>query len=44
VGKEALEHGLHCLIEKPLASSLDEARKLLALSQEKNLVLQVGHI
>lgn len=44
VGIEALEKGLHCLIEKPLAASLDEARKLLALSQEKGLVLQVGHI
>ena len=44
VGREALERGLHCLIEKPLAASLDEAKKLLDLSQEKGLVLQVGHI
>lgn len=44
VGLAALEKGLHCLIEKPLASSVEEARRLLALSQEKGVVLQVGHI
>ncbi len=44
VGKAVLEAGAHCLIEKPLASSVDEAKELLALSEENGLVLQVGHI
>lgn len=44
VGKAVLESGAHCLIEKPLASTVDEAKELLALSEEKGLVLQVGHI
>ncbi|OGR90804.1 MAG: hypothetical protein A2V88_02330 [Elusimicrobia bacterium RBG_16_66_12] len=44
VGKAALEAGAHVLIEKPLASSVDEAKELLALSESKKLVLQVGHI
>ncbi|MHB2025487.1 MAG: Gfo/Idh/MocA family oxidoreductase [Elusimicrobiota bacterium] len=44
VGKAALERGVHCLIEKPLAESLDSARKLLELSEEKKVVLQVGHV
>lgn len=44
VGKAALEAGAHALIEKPLASSVEEAKELLALSQDKGLVLQVGHI
>ncbi len=44
VGKAALAAGLHLLVEKPLAGSLDEARELLELSQAKKLVLQVGHI
>ena len=44
VGKAVLEAGAHCLIEKPLASSVDEAKELLGISQEKGLVLQVGHI
>jgi len=44
VGKAALEAGAHVLIEKPLASSVDEAKELLALSESRKLVLQVGHI
>jgi len=43
-GKAALERGVHCLIEKPLAESIDSAKKLLELSQQKGLVLQVGHV
>jgi predicted dehydrogenase len=44
VGMAALAAGAHVLIEKPLASTVDEARELLAMSQERQLVLQVGHI
>ncbi|MBI4375442.1 MAG: Gfo/Idh/MocA family oxidoreductase [Elusimicrobia bacterium] len=44
VGQEALSRGLHCLIEKPLAASVEEARQLLELSVEKSAVLQVGHV
>lgn len=44
VGKAALEAGAHVLIEKPLASSVEEAKELLCLSESKKLVLQVGHI
>jgi predicted dehydrogenase len=44
VGMEALDGGIHCLIEKPLASSVDEARQLLGRSEEKGVVLQVGHV
>ncbi len=44
VGQAALGAGLHCLIEKPLAGSVEEARQLLELSQQKGVVLQVGHV
>jgi predicted dehydrogenase len=44
VGKTVLGAGAHCLIEKPLASSVDEAKELLALSESKEVILQVGHI
>ena len=44
VGKTALEAGCHVLIEKPIASSVEEAKELLALAEAKKLVLQVGHI
>ncbi|MEP3892238.1 MAG: Gfo/Idh/MocA family oxidoreductase [Hellea sp.] len=39
----ALEFGKHCLIEKPVASTLNEAAKIVELSKEKGLVVQVGH-
>lgn len=44
VGMAALKAGAHVLIEKPLASTVDQAKELLAVSQDKQLVLQVGHI
>lgn len=44
VGRAALEAGVHCLIEKPITTTLEEAKELLRLAQEKDLVLQVGHV
>lgn len=44
VGQRILERGIHCLIEKPIARDLEEADCLIRLAEEKNLVLQVGHI
>ncbi len=44
VGLEALSRGLHCLIEKPLAASVEEARKLLEAAEVNKVVLQVGHV
>jgi predicted dehydrogenase len=34
----------HLLIEKPIATSVDEATELVELAQERGLVLGVGHI
>lgn len=44
IGKAALGMGVHCLIEKPLAASVEEANELLDLSEQKHAVLQVGHV
>ncbi|MFH2202496.1 MAG: Gfo/Idh/MocA family oxidoreductase [Elusimicrobiota bacterium] len=44
VGQAVLTAGAHCLIEKPLASSVEEAHKLLALAEENKVQLQVGHV
>ena len=44
VGLAAIEQGLHCLIEKPIADSVVGARQLLDLSEKKKVVLQVGHV
>lgn len=39
----ALEAGKHVLVEKPLAMSVEEGTKLVALAEEKELVLMAGH-
>jgi len=43
LGKQALEAGCHVLLEKPLALSVEEAKVLADLADEKGLILQVGH-
>lgn len=42
--KQALNAGLHVLVEKPLALKSSEARELSDLAKEKNLILQVGFV
>jgi len=44
VARDFLERGIPLLIEKPLARTLAEADDLQALSQRRDVVLQVGHI
>ena len=44
VAKQAIEHGVHVFIEKPITRTLDEARHLLELSEKHNVKIQVGHI
>ncbi len=39
----ALERGVHVLVEKPLALSVEAADIVLALAEEAGLVVQVGH-
>jgi predicted dehydrogenase len=44
VARELLERGIPCLVEKPLAKTLAEADRLVALARAKGVALQVGHI
>ena len=44
VARAFLDKGVHVLIEKPIAATLEEAGELVALASKKNLVLQVGHV
>lgn len=44
IGKDCLENGIHCLIEKPLCEKVEEAEELIQIAQNKNLILQVGHV
>jgi predicted dehydrogenase len=44
VARQLIERGIHVLVEKPIASTLAEARELIYLAEEKGVVLAVGHI
>ncbi|OGI43302.1 MAG: oxidoreductase [Candidatus Muproteobacteria bacterium RBG_16_64_11] len=44
VARPFLEHGVHMLMEKPLAPSYDEARTLVALAEQAGVIFQVGHL
>jgi predicted dehydrogenase len=43
LAREALLHDKHVLVEKPLTASVAEAEQLIALAQERQRVLMVGH-
>lgn len=40
---EAMRHGCHVLVEKPMALTLREAEEMVAVALEKNVKLCVGH-
>lgn len=44
VCRKFLEAGRHTLVEKPLASSLEEGRALVELARSTGTLLQVGHL
>lgn len=44
VGCSLMEAGVHVLMEKPIADSLDDARELIETSKRCGKILQVGHI
>ena len=43
LAKEALLHGKHVLVEKPLTTCVAEAEELIALADQQQRVLTVGH-
>jgi predicted dehydrogenase len=44
VAVPALERGIHVLIEKPIAASLEEADDLLAIAERTGAMVQTGHV
>lgn len=44
LARECLERDLHVMVEKPIAETVEQARGLVQLAEERGLTLQVGHI
>jgi predicted dehydrogenase len=44
VAKEALSRGIHLLIEKPIAATLEQAEELVQIARAKGALLQIGHV
>ncbi len=44
IGCELLKNGIDVLIEKPIATTVDEARELVELARTHKRILQVGHL
>jgi predicted dehydrogenase len=44
VAREALERGIHLLIEKPIATTIEQADALVALAKQHRALLQIGHV
>jgi len=41
---EAINRGIHCLVEKPIASTPEEGDQLIAAAKKKGVIFTVGHI
>ncbi len=44
VAKILFSRGIHCMIEKPVSTTVEEADELISLAKEQGLILQVGHL
>jgi predicted dehydrogenase len=44
VASKALEAGKHVLVEKPIATTLEEADGMLAIAKRKGVLVQTGHV
>ncbi len=44
VAMECLSRGVHVLVEKPIAASVEQAEAMIALAQRQGALLTVGHV
>jgi predicted dehydrogenase len=44
VAKVFLDNGVHVLLEKPITSTVEQARELVAIADRNKLVFQIGHL
>lgn len=44
IAKSLLQNGIHVLVEKPITTTVEDARDLVVLAEATDLVFQVGHL
>ncbi len=44
VVREAVDRGIHVLVEKPIAHELEQAAEMVALCKRRGVVLAIGHV
>jgi len=44
IGMSALKNGVHTMMEKPIASTLEQAKELVETSKKTKTLLQIGHV
>jgi predicted dehydrogenase len=44
ISRDFLAAGVHVLVEKPITQTLEQARELIALADQHDVILQVGHL
>jgi len=44
IAVKAMNRGIHCLVEKPIADSIYNARKIMEAAEKNGVVMQVGHV
>ena len=44
IAKFFLENKIHCLVEKPITTTIEQADELIEIAAKNDLILQVGHI
>ncbi|MCO5131005.1 MAG: Gfo/Idh/MocA family oxidoreductase [Xanthobacteraceae bacterium] len=44
IALNCIAHGAHVLVEKPIASTVEEGRAIVAAAQRANVTLMVGHV
>ncbi|MCB0194938.1 MAG: Gfo/Idh/MocA family oxidoreductase [Anaerolineae bacterium] len=44
VAMAAIERGIHVLVEKPIAATIEQAEEMIDAAEQRNVVLAVGHI
>jgi predicted dehydrogenase len=44
IAKFCLENKIHCLVEKPITTTIEQADELIDISNKNNVILQIGHI